>query len=132
MRDLSTAIIRLRRMLDLDADPVAVDGLLRNDHSLAALVDKNPGRRVPRTVDAAEFAVRTVLGQRALGPADGGHAACLVARHGAPIDDPAGGLTHLFPDTATLTSLDPAALAVPRARRGPFGALVAAPRQRRA
>jgi len=50
-RDLQVAISRCRRLLDLDADPVAVDELLRSDPTLAALVDKTPGRRVPHTVD---------------------------------------------------------------------------------
>src|SRR5690606_18618795 len=58
LRDLPVAISRCRRLLDLDADPVAVDGHLRTDPVLAPLVDKAPGRRVPRTVDAAEFAIR--------------------------------------------------------------------------
>ncbi|HET9255098.1 MAG TPA: DNA-3-methyladenine glycosylase 2 family protein, partial [Pseudonocardiaceae bacterium] len=57
LRDLSTAIARCRWLLDLDADPAAVDELLRADPALAPLVDKGPGRRVPRTVDGAEFAV---------------------------------------------------------------------------
>src|SRR5919205_1048086 len=60
LRDLSTAITRCRWLLDLDADPVAIDELLRSDPLLAPLADKNPGRRVPRTVDAAEFAVRAL------------------------------------------------------------------------
>src|SRR3954452_11937043 len=64
LRDLSTAISRCRRLLDLDADPLAVDDLLRGDPPLAPLVEKNPGRRVPRTVDAAEFALRAVIGQQ--------------------------------------------------------------------
>src|SRR6266545_378423 len=62
LRDLSTAISRCRRLLDLDADPLAVDDLLRGDLLLTPLVDKSPGRRVPRTVDAAEFALRAVIG----------------------------------------------------------------------
>src|SRR4051812_49895454 len=64
LRDLSTAISRCRRLLDLDADPVAVDDLLRGDPVLAPLVRGEPGRRVPRTVDPSEFAVRAVLGQQ--------------------------------------------------------------------
>lgn len=63
-RDLTRAISRCRWLLDLDADPVAVDEQLRTDPLLAPLVDEAPGRRVPRTVDGAEFAVRAVLGQQ--------------------------------------------------------------------
>jgi AraC family transcriptional regulator of adaptative response / DNA-3-methyladenine glycosylase II len=42
LRDLSVAISRCRRLLDLDADPVAVDDQLRTDPLLAPLVDKAP------------------------------------------------------------------------------------------
>ncbi|MDQ3901886.1 MAG: DNA-3-methyladenine glycosylase 2 family protein, partial [Actinomycetota bacterium] len=111
LRDLSTAITRCRWLLDLDADPVAVDELLRSDPLLAPLVDKNPGRRVPRTVDAPEFAVRAVLGQQVSTKAARTHAGRLVAAYGDPVSDPGGGLTHLFPAAVTLASLDPAVLA---------------------
>src|SRR5579862_3167177 len=40
LRDLPVAISRCRRLLDLDADPVAFDDLLRSDVVLAPLVDK--------------------------------------------------------------------------------------------
>lgn len=43
LRDLPVAISRCRRMLDLDADPVAIDDQLRTDPFLAPLVDKAPG-----------------------------------------------------------------------------------------
>ncbi|RRR75377.1 DNA-3-methyladenine glycosylase 2 family protein [Streptomyces sp. RP5T] len=124
LRDLTVAISRCRRMLDLDADPVAVDDRLRTDPLLAPLVDKAPGRRVPRTVDEAEFAVRAVLGQQVSTAAARTHAARLVTAHGEPVDDPEGGLTHLFPAPEALAALDPAALAMPRTRRTTFTTLV--------
>ncbi|MGX1366368.1 AraC family transcriptional regulator of adaptative response / DNA-3-methyladenine glycosylase II [Streptomyces canus] len=123
-RDLTVAISRCRRMLDLDADPVAVDDRLRTDPLLAPLVDEAPGRRVPRTVDEAEFAVRAVLGQQVSTAAARTHAARLVTAHGEPVDDPEGGLTHLFPAPEALAALDPAALAMPRTRRTTFTTLV--------
>ncbi|MFB7273264.1 AlkA N-terminal domain-containing protein [Streptomyces sp. NPDC056244] len=125
-RDLTLAISSCRRMLDLDADPVAVDEQLRADPQLAPLVDKAPGRRVPRTVDAAEFAVRAVLGQQVSTAAARTHAARLVTAHGVPVDDPEGGLTHLFPAPEALAGLDPEALALPRTRRTTLTTLVAA------
>lgn len=79
LRDLASAISRCRRLLDLDADPVAIGDLLSTDHVLAPLVRKAPGRRVPRTVDAAEFAVRAVLGQQISTAAARTHA-CLRGR----------------------------------------------------
>ncbi|MGW7206225.1 AlkA N-terminal domain-containing protein [Streptomyces sp. NPDC054837] len=125
LRDLTVAISRCRRMLDLDADPVAIDDQLRTDPVLAPLVDKAPGRRVPRTVDEAEFAVRAVLGQQVSTAAARTHAARLVTAHGEPLDDPEGGLTHLFPSPQALAALDPDSLAMPRTRRATFTTLVA-------
>ncbi|KIF71123.1 DNA-3-methyladenine glycosylase [Streptomyces sp. AcH 505] len=125
-RDLTLAISSCRRLLDLDADPVAVDEQLASDPELAPLVAEGPGRRVPRTVDAAEFAVRAVLGQQVSTAAARTHAARLVTAHGVPIEDPEGGLTHLFPTPETLAGLDPEALAMPRSRRTTLTTLVAA------
>ncbi|MGW5984644.1 AlkA N-terminal domain-containing protein [Streptomyces anulatus] len=125
-RDLTRAISRCRWLLDLDADPVAVDAQLRTDPLLAPLVDAGPGRRVPRTVDGAEFAVRAVLGQQVSTAAARTHAARLVTAHGVPVEDPEGGLTHLFPTAGALAGLDPEALALPRTRRTTLTTLVAA------
>ena len=52
LRDLGAAVTRCRRMLDLDADPTAVDDVLGADPSLASLVRAAPGRRVPASPDA--------------------------------------------------------------------------------
>ncbi|WP_234537715.1 AlkA N-terminal domain-containing protein [Streptomyces shenzhenensis] len=124
LRDLPVAISRCRRLLDLDADPVAVDEQLRTDPFLAPLVDKAPGRRVPRTADEAEFAVRAVLGQQVSTAAARTHAARLVRAHGTPVDDPEGGLTHLFPSPEALADVPPESLAMPRTRRTTFTTLV--------
>ncbi|MFE9934079.1 AlkA N-terminal domain-containing protein [Streptomyces sp. NPDC005533] len=126
LRDLTIAISRCRWMLDLDADPEAVDEQLRCDPLLAPLVDKAPGRRVPRTVDAQEFAVRAVLGQQVSTAAARTHAARLVTAYGERVEDPLGGLTHLFPSPQALAALDPEALALPRSRRTTLTTLVSA------
>ncbi|MGH3854709.1 MAG: AlkA N-terminal domain-containing protein [Pseudonocardiaceae bacterium] len=126
LRDLSTAISRCRWLLDLDADPVAVDSQLAADPVLAPLVAMNPGRRVPRSTDGAEFAVRAVLGQQVSTAAARTHAARLVEAHGERVTDPAGTLTHLFPDVAALADLDPERLAMPTSRRRTLTTLVTA------
>ncbi len=126
LRDLAAAVSRCRRLLDLDADPEAVDGLLREDPLLAPLVGRAPGRRVPHTVDPAEFALRAVLGQQVSTAAARTLAGRLVTAHGTPVEDPDGGLTHLFPSPAALVELDPGTLAMPGSRRRTFTALVAA------
>jgi AraC family transcriptional regulator of adaptative response / DNA-3-methyladenine glycosylase II len=124
VRDLPTAIVRCRRLLDLDADPEAVDEALADDPALAEAVGKVPGRRVPRTVDGAEWAIRSVLGQQVSTAAARTHAGRLVARHGDPVVDPVGGLTHAFPGPEILAELDPEQLAMPTSRRRCLTALV--------
>jgi AraC family transcriptional regulator of adaptative response / DNA-3-methyladenine glycosylase II len=124
-RDLTTAIARCRRLLDLDADPEAVVDALAGDPELAPVVKKAPGQRIPRTVDEAEFAVRAVLGQQVSTKAARTHAGRLVAAYGRPVHDPEGALTHTFPSVEQLAEIDPIHLAVPRARQKTLSALVA-------
>jgi AraC family transcriptional regulator of adaptative response / DNA-3-methyladenine glycosylase II len=123
MRDLTATIARSRWLLDLDADPVAIDRQLSVDESLAPLVAKSPGRRVPRCVDGAEMALRAVLGQQVSTAAAQTHAGRLVERHGEPLSDPGGGLTHLFPVPSALRKAE---LAIPTKRRDTFANLVRA------
>src|SRR5450631_212905 len=125
-RDLTSAISRCRWMLDLDADPEAVDAVLCQDPAMARLVASNPGRRVPRTADPAEFAVRAVLGQQVSTSAARTHAGRLVRAHGDLVSDPQGGLTHLFPTPAALAGMDPGDLAMPESRRAALMGLVQA------
>src|SRR5262249_5626341 len=91
VRDLTTAIARCRRLLDLDADPEAVDAALSADEMLAPVVRKAPGSRIRRTVDEVETAVRVVLGQQVSMSAARTHAGRMVAACGGPISDPTGG-----------------------------------------
>ena len=102
LRDLGTAITRCRRLLDLDADPQAVGEVLSAEPALAHLIEAAPGRRVPRSVDEVEMAVRAVLGQQVSTQAARTHAGRLAAAYGAPVEDPGGGLSRTFPDAAAL------------------------------
>jgi AraC family transcriptional regulator of adaptative response / DNA-3-methyladenine glycosylase II len=117
LRDLTTAISRCRWLLDLDADPVAIADELGADPTLAPLVRAAAGRRVPRTVDPGELALRAVLGQQVSTSAARTHAARLVQAHGTPVVDPEGGLHALFPAPDALLDADPEQLALPRSRR---------------
>jgi AraC family transcriptional regulator of adaptative response / DNA-3-methyladenine glycosylase II len=126
LRDLSTAIARCRRLLDLDADPVAVDAALAEDEALEPLVRKAPGRRVPRTVDEHELALRAVLGQQVSTKAAQTLTARLVRAVGTEIVDTAGGLTHVFPTPEQLLAVDPSTLAMPQSRRDTLLRLAAA------
>ncbi|MFF2010906.1 DNA-3-methyladenine glycosylase 2 family protein [Streptomyces sp. NPDC058195] len=94
LRDLTTAVQRLRRLFDLDADPCAVDERLAADPLLAAGVAARPGLRSPGTADPEEFAVRTLVGEEV--------AERLVETYGKVLDAPCGGLTHVFPEPGVL------------------------------
>ncbi len=109
LRDLTTAVQRLRRLFDLDADPYAVDERLGADARLAPLVAARPGLRSPGTADPDELAVRALVGRDA--------SERLVLRYGKALDAPCGPLTHLFPEAAVLAEAEP---------DGPLGALTAA------
>jgi AraC family transcriptional regulator of adaptative response / DNA-3-methyladenine glycosylase II len=124
LRDLSTAIARCRRLLDLDADPEAVAEVLAEDPMVAREVAKAPGRRIPGTLDEAELALRVVLGQQVSTTAARTHAARLVGRHGTPMSDSGGELTHLFPSIQDLAEVDPATLGLPTSRQRCFVVLV--------
>jgi AraC family transcriptional regulator of adaptative response / DNA-3-methyladenine glycosylase II len=125
-RDLSTAIARCRRLLDLDADPEAVVDALGADAGLSPLVAKAPGQRIPRTVDEPELALRVVLGQQVSVKAARTHAGRIVSAYGQAVTDVNGGLTHVFPSVDQLAEIDPAHLAFPKARQVSLIALIAA------
>jgi AraC family transcriptional regulator of adaptative response / DNA-3-methyladenine glycosylase II len=116
LRDLTAAVQRCRRLLDLDADPEAVTGYLSADPVLGPLALANPGRRSPGHVDGNELALRAVLGQQVSVAAARRLGARLVAAYGKPLSRPDGPLTHCFPEAGTLAAADPAALPMPRSR----------------
>ncbi|MGW1064916.1 DNA-3-methyladenine glycosylase 2 family protein [Streptomyces aureus] len=109
LRDLTTAVQRLRRLFDLDADPFAVDERLGADAVLGPLVAARPGLRSPGTADPDELAVRALVGEAEAGR--------LVLRYGKRLDAECDTLTHVFPEAAVLAEAEPG---------GPLGALTAA------
>jgi AraC family transcriptional regulator, regulatory protein of adaptative response / DNA-3-methyladenine glycosylase II len=127
LRDLTAAVQRCRRLLDLDADPEAVTGYLSTSGPvLGPLAAACPGRRVPGHVDGAELALRAVLGQQVSVAAARRLGERLVAAYGKPLERPEGPLTHCFPAAETLAAADPAALPMPRARATALTGLAAA------
>ncbi|MEP6666240.1 MAG: AlkA N-terminal domain-containing protein [Nocardioidaceae bacterium] len=115
LRDLSAAVERCRRLLDLDADPVPIDSHLAEDELLRPWVLKRPGRRIPGHVDGFEVAVRAIIGQQISVAGARTIAGRLTERYGQRIAE-AGPLTHLFPDAESLAAADPDDLPMPRAR----------------
>jgi AraC family transcriptional regulator of adaptative response / DNA-3-methyladenine glycosylase II len=119
LRDTAVAIGRARRMLDLDADPVAIDTVLGADPALRELVEAAPGLRVPSHVDGFEVAVRTIVGQQV----SVAGANTVLGRHvptkGTPVDfalASAFGLTHAFPAPEAFADADPTDMGMPHAR----------------
>lgn len=115
-RDLTTAVHRCRMLMDLDADPEAVDGTLGSDPILGPLVHRRPGIRVPGHVDGPELAMRAVIGQQVSVKGARTVASRLVERFGKPLTTPIAGVTHLFPGPATIAALSPDQLPLPKTR----------------
>jgi AraC family transcriptional regulator of adaptative response / DNA-3-methyladenine glycosylase II len=127
LRDLTAAVQRCRRLLDLDADPQAVTAALAaSGPVLGPLALASPGRRVPGHVDGTELALRAVLGQQVSVAAARRLGARLVAAYGKPLERPEGTLTHCFPAADTLAAADPATLPMPRARAAALTGLATA------
>jgi 3-methyladenine DNA glycosylase/8-oxoguanine DNA glycosylase len=131
-------VSRVRRLFDLDADPMAIDTQLAADPLLAPLVARRPGLRVPGAWDGFELAVRAILGQQVSVAAATTLAGRLVARFGRPLEADAGGaeragapgrtekteggerqagrVTHLFPSPEALARGRIADIGLPRRR----------------
>jgi AraC family transcriptional regulator of adaptative response / DNA-3-methyladenine glycosylase II len=114
VRDLAPAVARCRRLLDLDADPAAIDEVLAADAALSATVAKEPGVRLPRAVDGFELAVRGVVGQQISVPA----ARTVLGRLAAP--------GKQFPTPEQVLALPDDAFGMPAARRRTIRALAEA------
>jgi AraC family transcriptional regulator, regulatory protein of adaptative response / DNA-3-methyladenine glycosylase II len=102
MRDLGSAVARLRRLMDLDADPGAVGEILGADPALEAQIRKNPGLRLPGAVDGAEIVTRALIGQQITVAAARTALSTLTATLGTPLPTPDGDLTMLFPTPAAI------------------------------
>ena len=145
LRDVTAAVQRCRRLLDLDADPLAISGYLASDPVIGPLALACPGQRAIGAVDGDEIALRAVLGQqvsvaaarrlagqltalcgrtlpRTTLVADAGGADTTDSTPGPSESWPADAvvadapLTHVFPDAATVAGLDPETLPMPRSR----------------
>jgi AraC family transcriptional regulator of adaptative response / DNA-3-methyladenine glycosylase II len=116
LRDLGAAVERCRRLLDLDADPAAVDEQLGSDEVLAASVAARPGLRSPGHVDPAELAIRAIVGQQVSVAGARTVTGRLVQRFGEPLAEPVDGLTHRFPTPEALADADAELLSMPGAR----------------
>jgi len=123
-RDLVAVVSRVRRLLDLDADPSAVDDVLGRDPALAPLVAKRPGLRSPGAVDGFEMALRAVVGQQISVAGARTVLGRIVSVHGSVAFD--GEPWRLFPSADGFRATDPATLPMPRARAATLHAVARA------
>ncbi|UST55179.1 helix-turn-helix domain-containing protein [Comamonadaceae bacterium OTU4NAUVB1] len=117
---LPVVISRVRALLDLDAEPMAINAVLN------APFPQGDGLRVPGTLDGFEMAVRIVLGQQISVAAARTIGGRLVMAFGEPIATPFDGLERLFPTPEALLAASSEALGhlgIVRQRQGALQAL---------
>jgi AraC family transcriptional regulator, regulatory protein of adaptative response / DNA-3-methyladenine glycosylase II len=101
---LPTVIARMRAMLDLDADPGAINAVL------APHFAGTEGIRVPGCVDGFEIAIRAIVGQQVTVAAGRTLTERIAHTFGQTIDTPYPQLTRLFPTPDALAQATPDAL----------------------
>ncbi|WP_104168938.1 DNA-3-methyladenine glycosylase 2 family protein [Arthrobacter sp. SX1312] len=115
LADLPPLLGRIRRLFDLDADPVAVDAALSRDARFAALVADRPGLRLPGSLDPHEMLIRAIAGQQVTVAAATTALARLTAA-GPAVSVPGTGLDRFFPSAEDLAALPGPLLRGPRRR----------------
>lgn len=127
-RHLYHIIDRVRSLFDLRADSDLIERNLSHNKLLGKLIKVFPGTRVPGCWDGFEIGVRAILGQQVSVKAASTLVARLAARHGAPYATAAApnGLTHVFPDAATLAEADLDGLGITGSRIAAIQALARA------
>ncbi len=115
LSDLPVLVTRVRRLFDLDADPLAVDDALSSHAEVAPLVAAVPGMRVPGASDPGEMLIRAMVGQQITVVAARTALARLAAELGEPL--PArDGIVRLFPTMSAIAAHGHDVLRGPAAR----------------
>jgi len=124
--DLTAAVARIRRLLDLDADPDTISEHFAGT-ALAPLVNERPWLRVPGCVDGFEQAVMTILGQQVSVAAGRTFGTRLVEHFGTPLASPVDdGPTMVFPSAADLVGADTSVIGITGARQRSIQAIAEA------
>jgi AraC family transcriptional regulator of adaptative response / DNA-3-methyladenine glycosylase II len=104
-RSLFRIIEKVRAMFDLDADWATIERTLKVDPALAALMDTEPGLRVPGCWDGFEIATQAILGHQAVAARGTSFVKRIVKAFGSPVFD-ASDITYLFPTPQILAIAD--------------------------
>mgnify|MGYP005635418943 CR=1 FL=1 len=102
---------RIRKLFDLDADPMAVNQVLARDSDLKPLILSAPGQRVPGSWSPFEIAVRAIVGQQVSVKGATTVMGRIASTYGRQTTY---GLC--FPSAEALSKLDASTLSMPRAR----------------
>ncbi len=103
---LAQTVERVRRIFDLNADPIHIANHLSSDPKLQKMMRLRPGLRVPGVWDGFEAAVLAVLGQKLTTTGSKSLVARFVQMFGTPIETPIRGLKYLFPRPEVLAHAD--------------------------
>ncbi len=125
LADLTPLVARVRRLFDADADPVGIDEALARHPELAPGVRAVPGIRLPGAVDPHEMLLRALAGQQISVAAARTQLARLAVACGTPLDEPADGLTTLFPTPGQIAQHGHEVLVGPRTRSSNILAIAA-------
>jgi AraC family transcriptional regulator, regulatory protein of adaptative response / DNA-3-methyladenine glycosylase II len=106
---LPQVIRRVRALLDLDADPLAINAVLKNSFETES-PHQYAGLRVPGCLNGFELAVRAILGQQVTVAAGRTFTQRVVNRFGSVIETPFPALTRLFPAPDVLAAASGEAL----------------------
>ncbi len=115
-------IAAVRRWLDLDASPAAIDAALDD-------LPGAPGLRLPGSVDGFELAVRAVLGQQVTVAGARTLARRLVERFGVDVATPWPDVNRIFPAPETLAAAPIERIAELGIIRGRAGAIIGLARE---
>ena len=127
VRGLIHVVERARQIVALDRDPADANRVLSLDPLFSRAVAARPGIRVPGTWDPHETGVRAIVGQQVSVRGASTVTARIVERVGRLVPGFEDlGLTHTFPDPATLSQADLSGIGLPRARADAIKAFAAA------
>jgi len=115
---LCEVISRVRKMFDLDSDPVLIANCFARAPVLAKLCERFPGLRLPRGWDPFETAICSILGQLVSAQQRSTLVGQIVRGYGDQIAHPVSGeTTRLFPRPEVLAESDLSDVRTTAARR---------------
>lgn len=115
LSDLRVLVTRVRRLFDLDADPLAIDAALATVPLAAPLLAACPGIRVPGAMSPAEMLIRAMIGQQISVPAARTHLTRLTEELGE-LTDVGPSPARMFPSMRAIAQHGTTVLRGPAAR----------------